>query len=229
MEIKSSYYDKYYNLIITNIVNDLKDNSNLLLIVKNEFNLLQNIEFIIKKKNIKITIVNDNIINKEFKNNMLNNIQLFDKESHISIYNGTDELMHLNKKDNSNYDSTLCDNILFNNIIIFHINSIDHLKDNLNLLESISDKNSKLYIYTSLSNKSLNGIKYKNIIRNSITKYTNHKMGNVLQYESFLTFIDEYKIYKINSLKIYKKTNYILYGDNIVYEIILVKNLFIPL
>ena len=225
MEIKSSYYDKYYNLIINNIVNDLKDNSNLLLVVKNEFNLLQNIEFIIKKKNIKITIVNDTIYNKEFKNNMLNNIQLFDKESHINIYNGIDELIYLNKKDDSN-DNTLCECILFNNIIIFHINSIDHLKDNLNLLESFTDKNSKLYIYTSLSNESLNRIKYKNIIRNSIIKYTNHKMGNVIQYESLLTFIDEYKIYKINSLKIYKKTNYILYGDNIVYEIILVKNAF---
>jgi hypothetical protein len=225
MEIKSSYYDKYYNLIINNIINDLSDNSNLLLIVKNEFNLLQNIEFIIKKKNIKITIVNDTISNKEFKNNMLNSIQLFDKESHINIYNEIDELMHLNKKDDSN-DSIPCETILFNNIIIFHINSIDHLKDKLNLLESISDKYTKLYIYTSLSNEKVNKIKYKNIIRNSITKYTNHKMGNVLQYESLLTFIDEYKIYKINSLKIYKKTNYILYGDNIVYEIILVKNTF---
>ena len=225
MEIKSSYYDKYYNLIINNVVNDLSDNSNLLLVVKNEFILLQNIEFIIKKKNIKITIVNDTISNKEFKNNMINSIQLFDKESHINIYNGLDELIHLNKKDDSN-DSIPCESILFNNIIIFHINSIDHLKDKLNLLESITDKNSKLYIYTSLSNESLNRIKYKNIIRNSIIKYTNHKMGNVLQYESLLTFIDEYKIYKINSLKIYKKTNYILYGDNIVYEIILVKNAF---
>lgn len=225
MEIKSSYYNKYYNLIINNVVNDLSDNSNLLLVVKNEFILLQNIEFIIKKKNIKITIVNDTIYNKEFKNNMLNNIQLFDKESHINIYNGIDELIYLNKKDDSN-DSIPCKTILFNNIIIFHINSIDHLKDKLNLLESITDKNSKLYIYTSLSNESLNRIKYKNIIRNSIIKYTNHKMGNVLQYESLLTFIDEYKIYKINSLKIYKKTNYILYGDNIVYEIILVKNAF---
>jgi len=232
MEIKSSYYDNYYNLIINNIINNLSDNSNLLLIVKNEFILLQNIEFIIKKKNIKITIVNDTIINKEFKNNMINSIQLFDKESHVNIYNGIDELIHLNKKDNnddSNYDSndsTLIESILFNNIIIFHINSIDHLKDNLNLLESIIDKDSKLYIYTSLSNEKVNKIKYKNIIRNSITKYTNHKMGNVLQYESLLTFIDEYKIYNIKSLKIYKKTNYILYGDNIVYEIILVKNTF---
>jgi hypothetical protein len=228
MEIKSSYYDKYYNLIINNIVNDLSDNSNLLLIVKNEFNLLQNIEFIIKKNNIKITIVNDTISNKEFKNNMINSIQLFDKESNINIYNGIDELIHLNKKDNNDdsNDRTLCDSILFNRIIIFHINSIDHLKNNLNLLESITDKYTKLYIYTSLSNEKVNKIKYKNIIRNSITKYTNHKMGNVLQYESLLTFIDEYKIYTINSLKIYKKTNYILYGDNIVYEIILVKNSF---
>jgi hypothetical protein len=228
MEIKSSYYDKYYNLIINNIVNDLSDNSNLLLIVKNEFNLLQNIEFIIKKNNIKITIVNDTISNKEFKNNMINSIQLFDKESNINIYNGIDELIHLNKKDNNDdsNDRTLCDSILFNRIIIFHINSIDHLKNNLNLLESITDKYTKLYIYTSLSNEKVNKIKYKNIIRNSITKYTNHKMGNVLQYELLLTFIDEYKIYTINSLKIYKKTNYILYGDNIVYEIILVKNSF---
>ena len=232
MEIKSSYYDKYYNLIINNIINNLNDNSNLLLIVKNEFNLLQNIEFIIKKKNIKITIVNDNVSNKEFKNNMLNNIQLFDKESHINIYNDIDELIHLNKKDNNdnlNYDSndsTLSESILFNNIVMFHINSIYHLKDNLNLLELIIDKDSKLYIYASLSNESFNRIKYKNIIRNSIIKYTNHKIGNVLQYESFLTFINDYKIYKINSLKIYKKTNYILYGDNIVYEIILVKNVF---
>jgi hypothetical protein len=256
MEIKSSYYDKYYNLIINNVVNDLKDNSNLLLIVKNEFNLLQNIEFIIKKKNIKITIVNDTIYNKEFKNNMINSIQLFDKESYINIFNGLDEIIYLNNNKNiddnidhnvddninHNIDDNIDDNndnndnnnnndndsntILFNNIIIFHINSIDHLKDKLNLLESITDKNSKLYIYTSLSNESLNRIKYKNIIRNSIIKYTHHKMGNVLQYESLLTFIDEYKIYKINSLKIYKKTNYILYGDNIVYEIILVKNAF---
>lgn len=53
MEIKSSYYDKYYNSIINNIINDLKENSNLLLIVKNEFILLQNIEFFIKKKILK--------------------------------------------------------------------------------------------------------------------------------------------------------------------------------
>ncbi len=214
MEIKSSYYNKYYNSIIDNIINDLEEHNNLLLIVKNELLFSEDTEFIIKKKNIKITIINDNIQNKEFKNNMIKNNSLLKNEKSINILNSIDEIHFL--KNNSN-------NIIFNNIIFFHLDSIINFQDILNSLDFFINNTSKLYCYTSLSNESLRKIKYKNFIRNSISKYTKNKMGNVIEYKSLLNFIYEYNKYNIDSLKIYKNNNYILYGDNIVYEIILVK------
>lgn len=144
-------------------------------------------------------------------------MQIFDNETYINIFNNKDEINLL--KNNNN-------NIIFNIIIIYHIESIDIFQNTLNLIDYFTNSHTKLYLYTSLSSESLNKIKYKNFIRNSITKYTKNKMGNVIEYKSLLKFIDEYNKYKINSLKIYKNNNYILYGDNIVYQIILTKNAF---
>jgi hypothetical protein len=217
MELKSSYYNKYYNSILNDIIDNLKENNNLLLSVKNELLLSENIEFIIKKKNIKITILNDNSNNKEFKNNIIKNNELFNNENSINILNNKDEI-NLFKNNNNN--------IIFNIIILFHIDSIDSLQNTLMLLDFFINNNTKLYLYASLSNESLKKIKYKNFIRNSISKYTKNSMGNVIEYKSLLNFIYEYNKYNINSLKIYKNNNYILYGNNIVYEIILVKNSF---
>jgi hypothetical protein len=215
MELKSSYYNKYYNSILNDIIDNLKENNNLLLSVKNELLLSENIEFIIKKKNIKITILNDNSNNKEFKNNIIKNNDLFNNENSINILNNKDEINLL--KNN---------NIIFDIIILFHIDSIDSLQNTLMLLDFFINNNTKLYLYASLSNESLRKIKYKNFIRNSISKYTKNSMGHVIEYKSLLNFIYEYNKYNINSLKIYKNNNYILYGNNIVYEIILVKNSF---
>jgi len=201
----NSYYNKYYNTIINNIVNNIENNKNIILFIKNQFTLDNNIEFIINKKNIKIVIINDNNqSNKDFSN------ELFNKNS-INILSSKDEI-ELLKSDN---------NFFFDIVVIFTVESLEELENKLYITNYFNNINTKYYIYNSLSNENNGKIKYKNFIRNSITKYTKYKLGKVLNYQAFLKFIEDYNKYKINSLKIYKNNNYILYGDNVDYEIIL--------
>jgi len=201
----NSYYNKYYNTIINNIINIIENNKNIILFIKNQFTLDNNIEFIINKKNIKIVIINDNNqSNKDFSN------ELFNKNS-INILSSKDEI-ELLKSDN---------NFFFDIVVIFTVESLEELENKLYITNYFNNINTKYYIYNSLSNENNGKIKYKNFIRNSITKYTKYKLGKVLNYQAFLKFIEDYNKYKINSLKIYKNNNYILYGDNVDYEIIL--------
>jgi hypothetical protein len=46
-------------------------------------------------------------------------------------------------------------------------------------------------------------------------------MGFIIPYSDFINIFDNNSKYLINSIKIYKKNNYFLYGNNTVYETIL--------
>lgn len=190
---------KYYYNVINNIIND---NDNILLIISNEFNILEEFSYIIKKNNIKINIL---INDYKLYNRLIENIKGEECIKNINIHMQLEEI---------NYKINLS--------IIFHLESIKKLESTLSFLNDISNSGSLVYIYCSLSNDENKNI-FKNIIREKIMLYTKNKMGYVLLYKDVINSINENKNYTTHSIKIYKKNNYIIYGNNTVYEIILKK------
>jgi hypothetical protein len=203
MKNNLSFYEKYYYTIIDNLFNNyMKDNDNILLIIDNEFNILENFSYIIKKKKLKVYLL---VSNNVLYNKNMDYIKGKDKEVDINIFIDINEIS----------------NNIFKYIILFHLVSVDYFKDFLILFKNIINEISSIYIYCSLSK--VNKLKYKNFIRETIMKYTSNKMGIVLSYNDIIESINDDKDYDIYSLKIYKNNNYIIYGYNTTYEIILQK------
>ena len=203
MKNNLSFYEKYYYSIIDNLfTNHMKDNDNILLIIDNEFNILENFSYIIKKKKLKVYLLVSNTV---LYNKNIDYIKGKDKEVDINIFIDINEIS----------------GNIFKYIVLFHLTSIDYFKDFLISFKNIINEISSIYIYSSLSK--VNKLKYKNFIRETIMKYTSNKMGIVLCYNDIIESINDDKDYEINSLKIYKNNNYIIYGYNTTYEIILQK------
>ncbi len=193
---------KYYYNIIEKRLKDIKPNDKLLIIINNYFNPLDDFSHIIKKYNLHITIV---VENEETYNTLINATKGEECEKNLLI--------------KMNIKETI---IKYDKIIIFHLYSIDYLK---NLLESfipIINENSEIFIYCSLSNLNDNDINYKNMIRENINIFTDYKIGKLLSFSQVLSEIDNQHTLKIQSISVYKKNNYIIYGDNIVYQLLLV-------
>lgn len=198
------FHSDYYNIMNT-IFNELhtnnRSNANLLFIIENEFHILEQFSHIIKKNNIKINIViNDLIICEK----MINNIKGEECENYVNIY--------------SKIEDTIDQKIDI--AVIFHLESIEKIESILYFFNHILINNSLIYIYSSLC-KQKNKIYYKNMIREKIILYSKNNMGYVLHYDTIINKINQEEMYDICNIKIYKKNNYIVYGDNIVYEIIL--------
>lgn len=196
------FYETYYE-IIKNFIYDTNETNNLF-IIKNDFNIFTDFNYIIKKNNIKISILinDDKIYNK-----LIYYKKGEELDEYVNIYNKMEDI-----KD-----------ILFDNIIIFHLSSINELKNTLEYLNNILKINSLINIYCSLIKKNKENNELKNFFRNNIMKYTNNYMGYILPYDNVLNFINNHKNYKIHSVKIYKKNYYIIYGNNTVYKIVLKK------
>ena len=204
--IYNIFHNDYFNIINT-VFNDIntnnKSNNNLLFIIENEFHILEQFSHIIKKNNIKIDIViSDTII----CDRMINNIKGEECESNVNIYSKIEDT--INKK--------------IDIAIIFHLESIEKIESILYFLNYILINNSLIYIYSSLC-KQKSKIYYKNMIREKIISYSKNNMGYVLHYDTIINKINQDKNYDMCNIKIYKKNNYIIYGDNTVYEIILKK------
>jgi hypothetical protein len=202
MDVNMTYYENYYYTIINSIINSYQ-NSNLLIIIKNEFHILEHFSHTIKKNNIFFhVLVEDYNLNKIISKN----IKGEECESNVSIYNDHKEI-------NEEIDL----------IIFFHLDSLDDLNIKLLYFNNILKKSSSslIYIYSSLYKDNNEKIAYKNYIREQIMNYSNKKMGLVLSYCKLLKDIDKSEFYKMKSIQIYKKNNYFLYGNNTVYEIIL--------
>jgi len=188
-----------YNLIIDRLFNEVSDNYNILLLIQNEIDILDNFSHIIKKKNINIYII---ITDKYIHNKLLENIKGEECESNINIINDLSEI-----KD-----------IIFDIINIFHLLSIDYLDNIMNNIKIMINTNTLIYIYCSLSNENIKKINFKNYLRNKIKNYTKNIFGILLPLTNVIENIEQNN-FTINSLKIYKSNNYIIYGDNNVYEI----------
>ena len=204
-------YDTYYSSIIENIFNKSSNNSNILLIINNYFNIIERFSHIIKKKYINVHIlIDDNLIYNKLKNNITGE----ECEKFIHIYKTYNDLIE-HKRFN--------ENIIINNIIVFHLFSIDYLNKILMFCNDISQQDTCINIYSSLSNSDAKIINYKNSIRNKIKSIFPYKIGNVLHFSEVLNILETNIFLKIKSIKIFKKSNYIIYGENIVYKIVLLK------
>jgi hypothetical protein len=198
--------DNFYKIILTNILNEkINYNLNILLFINNYYNIYEEFSHLIKKYNLTVYLVIDNNIDYV---SLTNNISGEEYENNIKIVLNEESIT----------------NIIFDIIIIFHLFSLNNLKDKLTNINNISNNNTNLYIYSSLSNENDSKINYKNYLRESIKKYTKFKIGNLLSFSNVLDTIKTNN-FTVNSINIFKKNNYILYGDNIVYQIIISKNI----
>ena len=129
---------KYIELIY-NLFNKYNYNNNVLIIIYDYINIINNYNYIIKKKNINIyIIINDNIIHKK----LLENIKDEECENNINIFNNIENIK----------------NIFFDYINIFQLYSLNILEQ----IKNIANNNTIICIYTSLSNENTKIINYKN-------------------------------------------------------------------
>lgn len=220
MNTNLSFYENYYTNIFNYILhNNVKNDNCLTIITDNEFNPVNDFAHYIKDKNITINlIINDTILfdkmiddinGEDCEINIYKKIQPCARDE-VARHQGVDNILN-----NSNSKSDI--------IILFHLYSLEYLKDMLRSFEKISKEDSLIYIYCSLSNEKKILIDYRNNIRDKISKYTNNKIGCLLSYNDVLQIIENNDNYYTKSIRIYKKNTYLIYGNNTVYEIILEK------
>lgn len=193
-----------YKSILSDILYHKCLNDNYIFIIINEtINILEYFSHIIKYKNLNIHILLNNKSYIELKEL----IKWEELENHIFLY---DDLNNVDK------------NIKFNNIIILNIISLINLKSLLiNLIDHIYD-NSNIEIYCTLSNEKKEQIIFKNYIRNKIS-YVYNNMNYVFDFSDYLDMIQKLNGYEILKMDVYQKSNYILYGNNIIYNTIIKK------
>lgn len=193
-----------YKSILSDILYHKCLNDNSIFIIINEtINILEYFSHIIKYKNLNIHILLNNKSYIELKEL----IKWEELENHIFLY---DDLNNVDK------------NIKFNNIIILNIISLINLKSLLiNLIDHIYD-NSNIEIYCTLSNEKKEQIIFKNYIRNKIS-YVYNNMNYVFDFSDYLDMIQKLNGYEILKMDVYQKSNYILYGNNIIYNTIIKK------
>ena len=193
-----------YKSILSDILYHKCLNDNSIFIIINEtINILEYFSHIIKYKNLNIHILLNNKSYIELKEL----IKWEELENHIYLY---DDLNNVDK------------NIKFNNIIILNIISLINLKSLLiNLIDHIYD-NSNIEIYCTLSNEKKEQIIFKNYIRNKIS-YVYNNMNYVFDFSDYLDMIQKLNGYEILKMDVYQKSNYILYGNNIIYNTIIKK------
>jgi hypothetical protein len=201
--------NNYYYNIMNKLLNSINDNKHILLYIHSYYNPLEDFNHIIKKKSLNLYFI---INNKSIYNKLNENIQYEENENKIHLYNNINDI-NLNQ----------INNIKLDYIVIFHLYSLSYLENILNELNILINTETNIYIYCSLSNENMDIINYKNLIRNNIKRFIDYNFGNLLYFSDIIDSIHNLK-YKINKISLYKKNHYIIYGDNKVYQLIIVKN-----
>ena len=205
-KITEKTYNKYYKNIYMNFLKNCSKNDNILIINQNYYNPLKDFSHFIKKYELKIFIF---FRTSSIKNKFIEETKGEELIDHIySDFNNIDELSKLN-----NFTK-------FSKIILFHIKKESYSNVLLDLIYPLIFENTNIYIYVSLENKKSD---FKNKLRNIINKSTNYEIGNVLNNDNFFNLLNSNKNYIINTIKIFKDNYYAIYGENTIYEIILIK------
>jgi hypothetical protein len=203
---KNNFYEKYYEMIYDDFLYKISNEYyNILSINQNEFNPLIKHSHIIKKNNINIYIL-INSENYEFCEKMKENIIGSECEKNIHLIKSVEDI-----------------NIKFELINIFHLYTLEKLHNILNKINYLSDTKTIINMYCSLSNEKKDKIYYKNLIRNKILDFVKIKLGSLLSFTDVLETIEKNDNFNVEEISIYKKNNYIFYGNNTVYKIFLKK------
>jgi hypothetical protein len=181
-----------------------------MILLNEEFNILEHFSHIIKKKNLNIYLILSDI---SIYNNMIKNIKGEECEKNVHIYM------------NNEYDriSTVISDKILNYIYIFNLLSLSILNDFLKGIKNIINNKSLIYLYVNIYNGSYKKIEYKNRMINYLSKYTSLKINKIIDLKSILSVIND-NIYEIESMNKYLKQNYLFIGENNMYEIIIRKN-----
>lgn len=205
-KITEKSYNEYYKQIYMEIFEKCENNDTILILNQNYYNPLIHFSHFIKKYNVKIFIFFRNVIIKKKFIEETKGEELID---HIYCdFNNIEELQNL-------HTSTK-----FSKVILFHIKKESYSDKILELIYHIINEFSKIYIYVSLSNKKS---RVQNTIRKFINNNTSYEIGNILNNDSFFNILNSNKSYSIDTIKIYKDNHYAVYGENTIYEIILIK------
>jgi hypothetical protein len=194
----------YKNIISDILYNKCINNSTILIIINNTINILEHFSHIIKYKNLNIHILLNNKSYIELKEL----IKWEELENKIFLYNDLNDIIE--KK------------IIFNDIIILNIISIISLKLLLMDIVDIVDNNSNIEIYCTLSNEKEEQIIFKNYLRNKIS-YIYKNMNYVFDFSNYLDMIQKLNEFEILKIDVYQKSNYIIYGNNVIYNTIIKK------
>ncbi len=110
----------------------------------------------------------------------------------------------------------------YDTILIHHYNYyMDQKVELFKLLSSITHKGSKIILFASISTNA-NDI-LKNKIRSTIASYTSMKIGPLLSLEELLLSVPQ-KEFLVEHILPYRESQYIGYGKNTIYKLILVRN-----
>ena len=207
-KITEKSYNEYYKNIYMEIFEKCNNNDSILIINQNYYNPLKNFSHFIKKFNVKIFIFfRTSIIKQKFIKDTVG------EELIEHIYCDFNNIEGLNKLHNF---------IKFSKVILFHIKKESYSDKLLELIYPITNEFSKIYIYVSLSNKKS---RIQNTLRKLINDNTSYEVGNILNNDNFFNTLNSNKSYSIDTIKIYKDNHYAVYGENTIYEIILIKNI----
>jgi len=207
-KITEKSYNEYYKNIYMEIFEKCNNNDSILIINQNYYNPLKNFSHFIKKFNVKIFIFfRTSIIKQKFIKDTVG------EELIEHIYCDFNNIEGLNKLHNF---------IKFSKVILFHIKKESYSDKLLELIYPITNEFSKIYIYVSLSNKKS---RIQNTLRKLINDNTSYEVGNILNNDNFFNTLNSNKSYSIDTIKIYKDNHYAVYGENTIYEILLIKNI----
>lgn len=139
-------------------------------------------------------------------NKLKSNIEGEEYENNIHLINNDDNIKSIN----------------FDFIVLYHLLSYNYLEEKLIKFKTFIDdehkNNTLIYLFCTLSNENESIILFKNKLRNNFKKYIKFEFGNVLYLTKVLEIIDNLN-YNLNTINKFKKSNYFLYGDNIIYSL----------
>jgi hypothetical protein len=192
------------------------ENQKVLYFINKEINILENFSHIIKKKNLEIYVI---ISDKKMYLNMINKAIGEELDDKIFIHQNIEDINLLYNDENND---TI--NHIFNYINIFDLSCIKNLELILKDVYNLINNDTSICIYCTMSNESDKNIDYKNFIREIINSSICN-VSTVIKLSDFLKLFNNNKEYIISCMNIYKKNNYIIYGDNTIYSIIINKKI----
>lgn len=207
--LKSPYHEIYHTLFNNN------PNDTTFLIINQGIYIPFYSHFpIIHKKEYHITYVDDNELSlRELNNDILK----YKNETQISVDHQIERFQsHIFDLQKSRFKD-----IYYDCIIIHHYNHFLDKKDHFfNILKNVTKKGSEILLFASVSSDS--NVQYKNNIRKHISNYTNMKIGNLLSLEELILTIPQ-NDFKIKHILPYRESQYLGYGKNIIYKLIIQK------